>query len=178
MPSRKLPSILGRIATWTGLIAGSGGAGTLAALALVHKPGTTVIAAGAATVAFAAHAAGSAGKSLPGIIAAISNLLTSRIRVKADADVTRTLAETRADLARAGLDPAHTAQAAEMLRALSANPDLPKERRPTDETLIKLQGSQRRTNGSERGTGPDAPGDGPGNRRATASKVVPIRSDK
>lgn len=104
--------------------------GKLATLALIHRPDTTVIAAGAAIVTLAAHLAGSVGNTLPGIITAISNLLTSRIRAKADAESTNTSATTRSQIALAGLDPGKTAVAAEMLRAMSGNPDLPKERRP------------------------------------------------
>jgi hypothetical protein len=177
----RLPSALGSLATRIGLtVGGGGGAGTLAALALMHRPGTTVLAAGAATAALAAHAAESASKTLPGIITAISNLLTARTRARADAKATIILATTRADLARAGLDPSQTAQAAEMQRWLSANPDMPKDRRPTDETLIKLQGGRHRArnnSSSEPGTNPDTPRNGPRTPRATTSNVVPIRSD-
>jgi hypothetical protein len=171
----QLPSALGSIATRIGLTVGGGGAGTLATLALIHRPDTTAIATGTATAAFAAHVTKSASKTLPGIITAISNLLTARIRARADAKATIILATTRAELARAGLDPSKTAQAAEMQRLLSINPDLPKDRRPTDETLIKLQGGHRtRNNSSEPGAGPDTPGNGPRTRRTTANKVVPI----
>jgi hypothetical protein len=174
----QLPPALGNIATRIGLTIGGGGAGTLAALALIHNPGTTELAAGAATMVFAAHAAESASKTLPSIIAAVSNLLVARIRAKADGKATIIIATTRAELARAGLDPSHTAQAAEMQRLLSVNPDLPKDRRPTDETLVKLQGGHRvRNNSSEPGTGPYTPGNGPRTGRATANHLVPIRSD-
>jgi hypothetical protein len=61
-----------------------------------------------------------------------------------------------------------------MQRALSVNPDLPKDRRPADETLIKLHGTIRARGGSgESGTSPDAPR----SPKATARTVVPIRSD-
>jgi hypothetical protein len=94
----------------------------------MHRPDTTAIAAGAAVAALAAHVAESAGNALPGIITAISNLLTGYIRARADAKSTNTSAATRAEIARAGLDPSKTASAAEMLRAMSGNPDLPKDR--------------------------------------------------
>lgn len=172
------PATLGSIATRIGLTVGGGGAGTLATLALMHRPGTTAIAAAAVTVAFAANVAESACKALPGIIAAISDLLTARIRARADAKATIILATTRAELARAGLDPGKTVQAAEMQRLLSVNPDLPKGRRPTDETLIKLQGTHRtRNSSSESGTGPDTPGNGSRKPKATTNTVVPIRPD-
>jgi glycine/D-amino acid oxidase-like deaminating enzyme len=174
----QLPSTLGSIATRIGLTIGGGGAGSLAALALIHRHGTTAVAAGAVTVAFAAHVAESASKTLPAIITAISNLLSARTRARADAKATIILATTRAELAQAGLDPNQTAQAAEMQRQLSANPDLPKDRRPTDETLIKLQGGHRtRNNSVEPGIGPDTPGNGARTPRTAANKVVPIRSD-
>jgi hypothetical protein len=152
----QLPAALGSIATRIGLTVGGGGAGTLAMLALTHKPGTTAIAAGAATVAFAANVAESAGKALPGIIAAISNLLTARIRARADARATVILATTRAELAKAGLDPGKAAQAAEMQRLLSLNPDLPKDRRPADGTLIKLHGARRASGARRQRRAPDA----------------------
>jgi hypothetical protein len=179
MRSPQSPSALGRTAARIGLTAGSGGAGTLAALALAHRAGATAIAAGAVSVALAAQVAESAGRTLPGIIAAISNLLTSCIRARADAKATVIHAKTRAELAKAGLDPSQpTSSAAEMQRMLALNPDLSKDRRPADETLIKLQGSHRRSNSGESGTGPDAPGNGPRTRRATTDKVVLIRPDE
>ena len=155
---------LGRIVTGAGLAAGCGGAGSLATLALLHKIGAPVIAAGAVTSAFAA----SALRSLASAIEAVGALLTSLIRTRADAKATLINARVRAELARAGLDPGKTPQAAEMQRALSVNPDLPRDRRPADETLIKLHGVTRpRSISSESATGPDTPG----------RKVVPIRSD-
>jgi hypothetical protein len=137
----RLPSALGSILTRAGLTVGGGGAGSLATLALIHRPDTTAIAAGAAIAALAANVAESAGNALPGVISAISNLLTGCIRARADAKSTNINAATRAKIAEAGLDPSKTASAAEMLRAMSGNPDLPKDRRPTDETLVKLQGA-------------------------------------
>jgi hypothetical protein len=163
MNAQSLPAGLGSTVTRAGLAAGCGGAGSLAALALVHKIGAPAVAAGAVTAAFAA----SAFKSLSGAIEAVGNLLTALIRARADAKATVINARVRADLARAGLDPGKTTQAAEMQRALSVNPDLPKDRRPADETLVKLYGATRaRSSGGESGTGPD-----------TRGKVVPIRSD-
>lgn len=173
-----LPASAGSTVTRIALTAGGGGAGSLAALALVHKPGTTAVAAAAVSVALAANAADSATKALPAIIEAVGNLLTARIRAKADAKATIILAKTRDELARAGLDSGKTAQAAEMQRCLTSNPDLPKDRRPTDETLIKLHGAPRtRTSTSEPGTGPDTPGNGPRSPKETIRTVVPFRSD-
>jgi hypothetical protein len=167
----RLPSTLGSIATRIGVAAGGGGAGTLVTLALVHRPTTTAIAAGAATAAIAAHASESACKALPAIITAISNLLTARTRTRADAKATIILARTRADLAKAGLDPGQTAAAAEMQRLLIMNPDLPKDRRPTDETLLKLQATHRARNSTtETGAGPDSPGNGPRTPQGTRKR--------
>lgn len=173
-----VPASLGSTAARIGLTVGGGGAGSLATLALVHMPSTTEIAAAAVSVALAANAGDSAARALPAIIEAVSNLLTARIRAKADAEATIILAHSRDDLARAGLDPAKTAQAAEMQRCMTANPDLPQDRRPSDETLIKLQGASRaRNNTSEPGTGPGTPGNGQKNPKETARTVVPFRSD-
>jgi hypothetical protein len=154
----------GSILARAGLAAGCGGAGSLAALALVHKVGAPAAGAGAVSAAFAV----SAFKSLSGAIEAVGNLLTACIRARADAKATVINAKVRAELARAGLDPDKTPQAAEMQRALSVNPDLPKDRRPADETLIKLHGVTRTrgSSGGDSGTSPDIP-----------RRVVPIRSD-
>ena len=174
----RLPSALGSILTRVGLTVGGGGAGSLATLAVIHRPDTTAIAAGAAIAALAANVAESAGNALPGIITAISNLLTGCIRARADAKSTNINAATRAKIAEAGLDPSKTASAAEMLRAMSGNPDLPKNRRPTDETLIKLQGAHRtRSSTGEPSTDPGTPSDGRPVSKATVNMVVPIRSD-
>ena len=174
MNSQSLPRMCGSTVTRVGVAAGCGGAGTLAALALVHKVGVPAVGAGAVTAAFAV----SAFKSLSGAIEAVGNLLTALTRARADAKATVINAKVRAELARAGLDPDKTPQAAEMQRALSVNPDLPKDRRPADETLIKLHGANRARNSSgESGTSPDSPGNSPRNPKAAASKVVPIRSE-
>lgn len=174
MNTHSLPGALGRTASWAGLAAGCGGAGSLATLALLHKVGAPVIAAGAVTSAFAA----SVCKSLAGAIEAVGALLTSLVRARADAKATVIIARVRAELARAGLDPGKTPQAAEMQRALSVNPDLPTGRRPADETLIKFHVAARARGGSsEPGTGPDTPGNGPRRQKTAASKVVPLRSD-
>jgi hypothetical protein len=167
-----LPAALGSIAARGGLAVGCGGAGSLAALALAQDVGAPAVAAGAVGVALAM----SAVKSLAGVIDALANLLTGFIRARADAKATVISARVRADLARAGLDPEKTQQAAEMQRALSVNPDLPKDRRLADEALIKLHGASRaRSSTSEPATGPDTPGNAP--RNSKANKVVPIRSD-
>jgi hypothetical protein len=177
MSPQSLPAAIGGAATRAGLAAGCGGAGSLAALALVHKAGAPAIAAGAVTAALAVKAGASAFRSLPEIIEAISHLLTARIRARADAKATIIHANVRAELARAGLDSGMTQQACEMQRLLSVNPDLPPDRRPADEALVKLYGASRARSGNEPGTGPDTPGNSRRSPKAAASKVVPIRSD-
>jgi hypothetical protein len=173
MNAQSLPAALGSTVTRACLAVGFGGAGSLAALALVHRVGAPAVAAGAVTAAFAA----SVFKSLSGAIEAAGNLLTALIRARADAKATVINAKVRAELARAGLDPGKTLQAAEMQRALSVNPDLPKDRRPADETLIKLHGAIRARSSSESGASPDTPGGSPRSPKTATSKVVPIRSD-
>jgi hypothetical protein len=173
MNTQSLPAAVGSTVTRVGLAAGCGGAGSLATLALVHKVGTPAVAAGVVTAAIAS----SAFKSLSGAIEAMGNLLTALIRARADAKATIINAKVRAELARAGLDPGKTPQAAEMQRALSVNPDLPKDRRPADETLIKLHGATRPRGSSESPASPDTPGNSPRSPKTAASKVVPIRSD-
>jgi hypothetical protein len=174
MNTQPMTVAFGKTVTRACLAAGCGGAGSLAALALVHRIGAPVLAVGAVTSAFAASAA----KSLSAAIEAVGIVLTSLIRARADAKATVINAKVRAELARAGLDPGKAPQAAEMQRVLSVNPDLPKDRRPADETLIKLHGVTRaRTASSESGAGPDTPGSSPRNPKAGPIKVVPIRSD-
>jgi hypothetical protein len=182
MTNQSLPAAIGGPVTRAGLAVGCGGAGSLAALALTHlahKASVPAVAAGAVTAALAVNAAASAFRSLAGAINALGNLLSSVIRARADAKATIIHAKVRADLARAGLDPHKAAQAAEMQRALSVNPDLPKDRRPADETLLKLHGPARlRSSTGEPIAGPDTPGNRSRNPKATASTVVvPIRSD-
>src|ERR1700678_2371088 len=108
----RLPSALGSILTRAGLTVGGGGAGSLATLALMHRPDATAIAAGAAIAALAANVPEAAGNAPPGVITAISNLLTGCIRARADAKSTNINAATRAKIAEAGLDPSKTASAA------------------------------------------------------------------
>jgi hypothetical protein len=178
MSPQSLPTSLGSTLTRAGLAVCCGGVGSLAALALAHgRASGSAIAAGAVTAAVTVNAAASAFKSLADAIEAIGNLLTALIRARADAKATIINARVRADLARAGLDPAKTPQAAEMQRLLSVNPDLPKDRRVADETLIKLHGASRARSSGESGTSPDSPGNSPRNAKAATSKVVPIRLD-
>jgi hypothetical protein len=166
---------IGSTVTRAGLAAGCGGAGSLAALALAHKAGAPALAAGAA-VAVALNAAASACTLASGTAGSLSGLLAALIRARADAQATVIMAKVRAELARAGLDPARAPQAAEMQRALAVNPDLPRDRRPADETLLRLYGASRvRSTSTEPGSGPDTPG----SRPKTARKVVvPLRSDQ
>jgi hypothetical protein len=135
MRTQSLPAAIGRTVTWAGLAAGCGGAGSFAALALIHKHSAPAIPAGAVTAAAAVNAAASAVKTLTGVINAISSLLTALIRA-GRREGNRHRRRVRADLARAGIAPRKTPQAAEMQRILAVNPDLPKDRRPVDETLI------------------------------------------
>jgi hypothetical protein len=177
MNPQSLSAALVSTATRIGLAVGCGTAGSLTALALLHHARTPVIAAGVVTAALTVNAASSALNSVPAAVEAIGSLLTALIRARADAKATVIHAKVRAELARAGLDPGKTHQAVEMQRLLPMNPDLPQGRRPADETLIKLHLASRARNGGEPGTGPDTPGNSPGNPKAATSKVVPIRSD-
>ncbi len=173
MNPQSLPAAIGRTVTRASLAAGCGEAVSLAALAVVHRVGVPVVAAGAVTSALAA----SAFRSVSGAIEALANALTALTRARADAKATVINAKVRAQLAIAGLDPDKTSQAAEMQRALSVNPDLPKDRRPADETLIKLHAVPRARAGAGTGTDPGTPGNSPRSQQATAGKVLRIRSD-
>ncbi len=177
MNPQSLSTALVSTATRIGLAAGCGTAGSLTALAFVHHANAPLIAAGVAIAALTVSAASSALNSVPAAVEAIGGLLTALIRARADAKATVIIAKVRAQLARAGLDPAKTHQAIEMQRLLPVNPDLPQGRRPSDETLLKLHLASRVRNGGEPVTGPDTPGNGPGRSKAATSKVVPIRFD-
>jgi hypothetical protein len=176
MNPQTLPAFLGSTAARVGLATGCGTAGSLTTLAITHRAVTPAIAAGAVTAALAVNGAGSAFSALPRTIEAISNLLTAFIRARADAKATIIHAKVRAELARAGLQPGKTHQAVEMQRLLPVNPDLPHDRRPSDETLIKLHGASRARGSNEHGTSPDTP-DTSSRSPKTGSRVVPIRPD-
>lgn len=96
MNPQSLPAALGSSATRICLAAGCGAAGSVAALTLMHKTSTPVLAAGAVTAALAVNAAASAFRSLPGIIDAINSLITAFIRARADAKATVIHAQVRA----------------------------------------------------------------------------------
>ena len=170
----RLPPALGSTITWIGWTV-SGVAGILAALALVHKTGTTAVTTGAAAMVIAAQVGGSASKTLPETIAAISDLLTARTRARADARVSVMTAETRASIARAALDdPSLAPQVEAMLRELPGHFDYPSDRRPTDDTVLRLHAGHRtRSTSSEPSSGPDRPRPS----QPTGSKVVPIRPE-
>jgi hypothetical protein len=177
MRTLHLPATLGTTVACIGWTV-TGGAGTLAALALAHKTGAAAVVTGAATMVIAAHVGESASKTLPAIIAAISDLMAARILAKADARATIVNATTRAELASAGLDPDKAPQAIAMMRAASTNPDLREGRRLADEAIVRLQGSPHaRTNTSEPSTGPSTPGNGSRTAKATRNKVISIHSD-
>jgi hypothetical protein len=166
------------LATRIGLTLGGGGLGSLATLAFVHRPSMTAVAAAAAIVALAANAIESAGKALPEIISAISSLIIGCTRARADAKATLIRAKVRAEIARAGMEPGKSVPAAEMMRQLSIDTDLPEDRRPSDETLTKLLAPSRARNTSRKsGSGPETPGSGSRRPRANSDKVIPIRPD-
>jgi hypothetical protein len=119
-------------ASRAGLAAACGGASSLAALAVAVRACSPATAAGAAVAAVAAVALTAAAPAL--------RSLAVVIRALADAQATVIHAKVRAELARAGLDPAKAPQAAAMQQALSAYPDLPRSR-PADETLARLHGA-------------------------------------
>jgi hypothetical protein len=177
MPMLSAPVSYRSIAGRIGLTLGGGGLGSLGTLAVVHKPSMTAVAAAAAIAALAATAIDSVGKALPKIIGATSSLIIGLIRVHADARATIIRAKVRAELARAGMEPGKSAQAAEMMRQLSIDADLPEYRRPSDETLTKLLGSSRAGNTRRNsGSGPETPGSGSRRPKADSDKVIPIRN--
>lgn len=123
-------------------------AGPLTVLATGSRTGVPAVTAAAVTAA--AVNARAALSPLAAVVEAVSRLLTAVIRARADAKATVIHAKTHAELARAGLGPGMAPRAAAMQRALSANPDLPRNRRPTDETILMLHGAEvapRRTAG-------------------------------
>jgi hypothetical protein len=137
MNRQSLPAVLGgTVVTRAGCAAGCGGAGSLAALAFVHRLGAPAVAAGAVTAAVAA----SAVKSLSGAIEAVGNLLTALIRVRADAKATVINAKLRADLARAGLDPGRTSTATLTRSGSSGRPLTTRRRRCTGGGTMRSSG--------------------------------------
>jgi hypothetical protein len=122
------------------LAAACAAAGPLVVLATGNRTGVPAVTAGAVTAA--AVNARPALSPLAAAVEAVSRLLTAVIRARADAKATVIHAKTRAELARAGLGPGMAPRAAAMQRALSANPDLSGNRRPTDETILRLHGAE------------------------------------
>jgi hypothetical protein len=158
------------------LTVGGGSAGWLGTLALIHKPGSAVLAAASVSAALALNAVAWVGHVLPEIIRALGDYK----KASAEAKVLRLRAKARIKLAMEGTDPEIFPQAAEMLKLLSIDPDMaPDGRRLPDGVLARLltaarpktistkpRGGPRRPRGS-----PDKPDDTSGNN------VAPLRPD-
>jgi hypothetical protein len=174
-PSTPAPhSIITRIA----LAIGGGGMGWLGTLAFAHKPSTSALAAAAACAALIINAISSVGRACPEIIRALSDRKTARIKAKADAKTQVLRTQARIKLSEDGIDPDKFPQAAELIRLLSIDPDMPPDgRRLNDDALAKLLATSRPRNTS---TGPRNSPRRPGNDpkkpgNADGSNVLPIR---
>jgi hypothetical protein len=180
MTSPSTPAPHHPITTRLALALGGGGTGLVGMLAFVHKPSTAALAAGAAGAALVTNVISSAGRALPEIIRALSDRKTARIQATADAQTQVLRTQARIQLAHDGTDPEKFPQAAEMLRLLAIDPDLPEGRRLNDDALAKLlAGPRPRSTSPHPGTGPGRPGNDlkkPGN--GDQSNVFPLRPDR
>jgi hypothetical protein len=179
MPSPSASTPYRSIASRIGLTIGGGSAVWLATLAVVHKPTMTTIGAAAVAVAVAVNAVEAIFKALPEIIKAISACKVAHINAKAEAKTMVMRTQTRTALAQAGIEPGKLVQAAEMLRLLPIDPDLPQGRRLNDQALARLLAPSRAKSISKKSANdpknpdntPRKPSDG------GDSKVVPIRPE-
>jgi hypothetical protein len=188
MTSPSTPAPHHPIATRIALALGGGGAGWLGTLAFAHKPSTTALAAAAAGAALIINAASSAGRALPEIIRALGDRKTARIRATADAQTQVLRAQARIQLAQAGIDPEKFPQAAEMVRLLAIDPDMPPDgRRLNDDSLARLLTPPRpRSTSTKPPNAPRRPGNGPGrpghdpkrSGNGDGSNVLPLRPDR
>ena len=121
-----------KIARSAGVATATSGSASLAAFAAASK---STVAVGALTVLIVASAI---AICLPKIFESIYKRRAAVIREKNIAQVLRKEADTRHELAVAGLDPSKTEQAKEMLRQLAITPALPKDQRLSDETYREL----------------------------------------
>jgi hypothetical protein len=177
MPSPPASTPYRSIASRIGLTIAGASAVWLATLAVIHKPNMTTIGAAAVVVAVAVNAVESIFKALLEIIKTVSACKVAHISAKAEAETMIMRAQTRTALAQAGTEPGKLAQAAEMLRLLPIDPDLPQGRRLNDQALARLLAPPRAKSVSEKSDNdpenPDStskkPIDGGG------SKVIPIR---
>lgn len=124
--TRPRAAVLGGTLTRAGVAVGCGAAGSFAALEFAHTGSALVVAAGLVTAVLAAASAAPAGMLLARATEGAGDRLTNLLRARADAKATVMTARVRIELARAGLDPDRTRQAAEMLRLLAANGDPPR----------------------------------------------------
>ena len=178
MASPSTSASLQTFASRIGLTVGGGGAGWLGILAFAHKPSMTALAAVAAGVALAVNAGASICKAFPEIIRALSDRKTARIRATVEAEILVMRVRARIELARAGLEPDKFAQAAEMLRLLSIDPDMsPDGRRLNDHDLARLLAAPRsRSISTKPRSGPGRPGSSPSRPgKGGGSNVLPIR---
>ena len=177
MPSPPASTPYRSIASRIGLTIGAGSAVWLATLAVIHKPDITTVGAATVVVAVAVNAVESIFKALPGIIKTISACRIAHISAKAEAEAMVMRTQTRTALAQAGTEPGKLEQAAEMLRLLPIDSDLPQGRRLNDQALARLLAPPRAKNISEKSdNGPENP-DSTSNKPndGGGSNVIPIR---
>jgi D-serine deaminase-like pyridoxal phosphate-dependent protein len=181
MTSPSTPASRHSITTRLALAIGGGGAGWLGTLAFTHQPSTTALAAAAAGAVLIINAVSSAGRALPGIIRALSDRKTARIKATADAETQVMRAQARIKLAQDGIDPDKFPQAAELIRLLSIDPDMPPDgHRLNDDALARLLTATRpRSTSTKPGNRPRRPGGSPRKPGSgDESNVLPLRPDR
>ena len=119
------------------LMLGSGGAGSLCALAVVHISNATTAVAAGVGAALAGNAIVSLCAALPGIITALSAGNVARIKAQAEAEVRRERARQRTALVKAGLD-GNLEAAIKLLRLQPLDADVLVDPRFSDAQLLAL----------------------------------------
>lgn len=169
-------------------VAGTGTAGVVGSLAILHDPWAAVAAAAVTVMPLIANAAARIAEARyqnrAAILLAAGEAQASHIKASADAaarvteadseaDALRKRTEVRAALLRSGLEPGKVDQAAKMALLESVSSDLPKGRRLNDESLAELLVELARLL-TDQNPNPSSPGKGPVGRTADGV-VVPLR---
>jgi hypothetical protein len=141
MPNTATPGA--RLTRLAGLCAGVGGTGTLGLLGMTtHKTADVIAAAGVAALTVitsgVVRIVEARYANRAAIIKAQASAAAQAMRASGDLCASTTNAQLRAELLRAGLDPACTRQAAEMLRQQNIDANLPPGRRLNDDALEHL----------------------------------------
>lgn len=167
-----------------GITVAGGGAGSAVTLLAVHKPAATIVIAACIAAGAIASAGARAIESVwsrrSGVIAAKGKAKADRIRAKADEKALLIRAASEAEalglrtrtytaVVQAGLDAQAASQAKEMLAFLPVNPDLPENKRLSDDALKETLADLLRQTGS--------PSKGPRPRSSSVVVSMPRRGN-